>query len=86
MTQNEIYDILGTLIANELGVGSVAISPDTVLAELRGWDSVAMAGLLVAMEIRFDITVQRDQLETLHRVKDLAAIGAAGTRDAALSS
>lgn len=76
--------MLTRLIKEELGAGPVVLTPETVLADLRGWDSVALAGVLVAIEIRLGVVVDRDQLETLSRVEDLADLIAAGTRDQAV--
>ena len=53
---------------------------ETVLADLRGWDSVAIAGVLLAVESRFGIDVDRDRLENLVTAKDLADLAELGSR------
>lgn len=68
----EIYRTLALLIEEELGTGPISLAPETVLADLRGWDSVAVVGVLVGIERRFGIVVDRDQMEALHQAKDLA--------------
>lgn len=72
MTREEIYRVLAMLIGEELGSGPVDITSETVLADLRGWDSVAIAGVLIAIESRFGIEVDRDRLENLSTGQDLA--------------
>ena len=80
MSRDEIYRTLAALIEEELASGPLAVAPATVLRDLRGWDSVATAGVLVAIEIRFGVAADRDRLETLNRVEDLADMIEAGTR------
>ena len=72
MGRADTYRVLGALIGEEIGTGPVELAPETVLADLRGWDSVAIAGVLLAIEARFDIEVDRDRLENLTTAKDLA--------------
>lgn len=72
MSRDEIYRALAALIGEELGTDQVALTPETVLADLRGWDSVAIAGVLIAIESRFGVEVDRDHLENLTMAKDLA--------------
>lgn len=86
MNHDETYRTLTALIEDELAIRPLVLAPETVLADLRGWDSVALAGVLVAIEMRFGVVVDRDQLETLNRVEDLAAIIAAGTGGKARTS
>jgi len=80
VSRDEIYRTLAVLIEEELASGPLALAPETVLRDLRGWDSVATAGVLVAIEIRFGVAVDRERLETLNRVEDLADMVEAGTR------
>lgn len=86
MSRDEIYRTLTALIEDELAAGPVSLTPETVLRDLRGWDSIAFAGVLVAIEIRFGVAVDRDRLEALNRVEDLADILEAGTRGRAQPS
>jgi acyl carrier protein len=72
MSRPETYRVLAALISEETGTAPVELTPETVLADLRGWDSVAIAGVLLAIESRFGIEVDRDCVENLTTAKDLA--------------
>ena len=80
MSREETYRVLAALIGEEIGTGPVELAPETVLADLRGWDSVAIAGVLLAVESRFGIDVDRDRLENLVTAKDLADLAELGSR------
>lgn len=86
MSRDEIVRTLAALIEEELAVGPLALSPETVLRDLEGWDSIAIVGVLVAIESRFGVAVNRNRLETLNRVEDLADIVEADRRRRARSS
>jgi acyl carrier protein len=55
--------VLGDLIGDELGCGPVALQADTILADLPGWDSVAMAGVMLALEDRFGVMLERTSVD-----------------------
>jgi acyl carrier protein len=74
MSDADTYRVLGTLVGEEIGTGPVELTPETVLADLRGWDSVAIAGVLLAIESQFDVEVDRDRLENLTTAQDLAEL------------
>ena len=78
MSREDTYRVLAALIGEEIGIGPVELAPETVLADLRGWDSVAIAGVLLAVEARFGIDVDRDRLENLVTAKDLADLAELG--------
>jgi acyl carrier protein len=65
--------VLGDLIGDELGCGPVALQADTILADLPGWDSVAMAGVMLALEDRFGVMLERTAGDLLALVKTAGA-------------
>jgi acyl carrier protein len=64
--------VLGDLIGDELGCGPVAL--DTILADLPGWDSVAMAGVMLALEDRFGVMLERTSVDGVNTAGDLLAL------------
>jgi acyl carrier protein len=74
VTEAEIYAVLQEIVAAELVAGPVSLAPDTVLDELRGWDSVALAGVVVAIETRFGNPITRAELGEIRRAEDLALL------------
>ncbi len=52
----------------------IELTPDTVAADVPGWDSMAHIALVVETECRFGITFQIAEIEALHRVGDLVRL------------
>ncbi len=52
----------------------IDLTPDTVAADVPGWDSMAHIALVVETECRFGITFQTAEIEGLHRVGDLVRL------------
>jgi len=58
---DETYRLLTEIIKRELQTEIEPLRPDTVLDDLPGWDSVALAGVLLAIEEQFHVNaVRRD--------------------------
>ncbi len=49
----------------------IELTPDTVAADVPGWDSMAHIALVVEAECRFGIIFQAAEIEALHHVGDL---------------
>ncbi|MBW4089942.1 MAG: acyl carrier protein [Proteobacteria bacterium] len=52
----------------------IDLTPDTVAADVPGWDSMAHIALVVETECRFGIAFQAAEIEALHRVGDLVRL------------
>ena len=52
----------------------IALTPDTVAADVPGWDSMAHIALVVEAECRFGITFLAPEVEALHQVGDLVRL------------
>ncbi len=62
---DDLYRVLTTILADELQTDIPPLRPDTVLDDLPGWDSVSLAGVLLAIEERFKVNaVRRDATAT----------------------
>lgn len=70
----DLYATLGALIGEELATPPVALTPATQLDDIPGWDSVALAGVVLAIETRFAVAVSRAQVDGIHTGADLAAL------------
>jgi acyl carrier protein len=70
---------LAAIIGGELGIAPPALDADSELADLPGWDSVALAGVLVALEARFGVAVGRAEIDAIETAGDLARLLPAGS-------
>ena len=70
----DIYARLSHIVAGEIGADGVAIGPETELDDLPGWDSVALAGVLLAIESEFEVGVTRQQIQHMSTGADLARL------------
>ena len=52
----------------------IELTPDSVAADVPGWDSMAHIALVVEAECRFGITFQAAEIEALHQVGDLVRL------------
>jgi len=71
---SDVYEILGGIIGDELGVAPVSLGPDTLLADIPGWDSAALAGVLLGIEDQFGVVANREQIDGLNSGADLAGL------------
>lgn len=71
---SELYATLGALIGEELATPPVPLAPGTQLDDIPGWDSVALAGVVLAIETRYGVAVSRAQVDGIHTGADLAAL------------
>jgi acyl carrier protein len=76
----EPYASLSAIIGKELGVTVPELDAESQLDDLPGWDSVALAGVLVALEARFGVAVGRTEIDAIETAGDLARLCAAATR------
>ncbi|HEX4260784.1 MAG TPA: acyl carrier protein [Acetobacteraceae bacterium] len=58
----------------ELDDPALAVGETTRFADLRGWDSVAVAGVVMAAEERFGLRLSSEEIEQAVRVDDLARL------------
>jgi len=52
----------------------VEVKPDTVLADLPEWDSLAALGVIVMFDIEYQKTITGDHLKQCVTVRDLYAL------------
>lgn len=61
------------LIEEAIDVDEGTLSPDTVLADVDEWDSIAALSLIVMLDENFDKIVSGDQIKALKTVADIFA-------------
>ncbi len=71
---DDTYRRLSQIVGAELGTEPVELQPDTVLDDLPGWDSVALAGVLLAVEEQFNVNAVRRDVGVLATGADLARL------------
>ena len=69
-----LYEQLGRIIGDELGTAPVPLTPETLLDDIPGWDSVTIAGVLLGIEETFDVVATRKLLARLVTGADLARL------------
>ena len=77
----DIQRSVQALVQAETGTDT-NVAPNTVLDDISGWDSVSMAGVLMALEEEYSIRIGRHQVVNLHTVGDLERL----VRDLSLSA
>jgi acyl carrier protein len=65
---------IGDICRAELDDPALAVGETTRFADLRGWDSVAVAGVVMAAEERFGLRLSSEEIEQAVRVDDLARL------------
>ena len=61
------------LIEEVLDVEEGSLSPETELADVDEWDSIAALSLIVMLEEKFEKTVSGAQIKALETVNDILA-------------
>ena len=59
------------LIEEVLDVETGSLTPETLLAEVDEWDSIAALSLIVMLDEKFEKTVSGVQIKALARVNDI---------------
>ncbi len=60
-----------TLIEEVLDVAEGSLTPETLLAEVDEWDSIAALSLVVMLDEKFEKTVSGVQIKALASVNDI---------------
>ena len=61
------------LIEEVLDVEAGALTPETLLADVEEWDSIAALSLIVMLDEKFEKTVSGAQIKALESVSDILA-------------
>lgn len=69
---SDVYAVLTEIVSRELDTALPTLTEATRLDDLSGWDSVALAGVLVEIESRFGVVATRAQIDGVRTAGDLA--------------
>ena len=72
MQSEEIYAQLTAIFHDLFDDDTLVLTPDLTASDVPEWDSFNHINLIVAVESRFKIKFQTDELEALHTVGHLA--------------
>ncbi|MDD2860209.1 MAG: acyl carrier protein [Acidiphilium sp.] len=68
------FETLQAIFRDELFSPSLALTPETVLADIPGWDSVNLSCVILGVEKRFGITFSADQMDRLETAGDFLEV------------
>jgi acyl carrier protein len=74
VTEPEVYAILTELFHELFADDSIVLTPDTTADDVSGWDSFNHLNIIVAVETRFGIKLQTNEIEGLTNVGDMARL------------
>jgi acyl carrier protein len=74
MDEDQIYSRLAKVFEDVLDQEPVALSPDLLISEMDGWDSLTNIRLILTIEKEFDFKFLTSDLENLHSAGDLVAV------------
>ena len=73
VSREELRGRLRKIIADELGVESEEVLPETVIPKIRGADSICQLEATMAIEDEFDLEIPDTVLDQLQTLEDLTA-------------
>ncbi len=68
------FDTLRDIFVTELADPTLALTPETVLADIPGWDSVGLSCVILGVETKFGITFTPAQMDHLETIRDFLTI------------
>ncbi|MGE4552365.1 MAG: acyl carrier protein [Desulfovibrionaceae bacterium] len=79
MDKQAILAAVQDIVRQSLGRNDIELTPETSARDVRGWDSLANIGIVMAVEARFNIRFGLGELDAMKNVGDIVA-GVAGRR------
>jgi acyl carrier protein len=73
MTENT-YDAVSQALAEQLRLDSSAITPESLIADDLGADSLDAVELILALEERYDVIIEPEDAEGLKTVRDVVEL------------
>lgn len=70
----ERFAALHEIFRSELADPDLPLTPETVLADIPGWDSVNLSCVILGVETRFGVTFSAAQMDRLETVGDFLAV------------
>ena len=60
-----------SIVRETLGDPQMPLTPQTVVADVPGWASMAMVNMILAVEVRFGIRVRSRDIDHIVRIGDM---------------
>lgn len=70
---DEIYAALTAVFREVFDDESIQLSPQTTADDVEGWDSLSHINLMIAVELKFDISFTQREMTSFANVGELAA-------------
>ena len=71
MNEDDVLAKLNAILQSLLGDASISLVPQTVRADVPGWDSFAYVNFIVAAETEFGIRFQLAEVESFENVGEI---------------
>lgn len=68
------FETLQAIFQAELFSPDLTLTPEIVLADIPGWDSVNLSCVILGVEQRFGVTLSPEQMDRLQTVGDFLAV------------
>lgn len=67
-----VFEKLKSILVNQLDLEEDVVTPDALIVEDLGADSLDIVDLIMSLEEEFDVEIPDDQIENLKTVGDVA--------------
>jgi acyl carrier protein len=74
VNEQEILAAIAKIVAEEIGAPGITIGPQTTATDVGGWDSMAHARILAALEEELGVSLDFDQAFALKNVGELITL------------
>jgi len=74
MATSEIYDFLHELFRDLFMRDDIVLTPETVAADVEGWDSYKQVEIIIATEDQYGIKMSTREIDSLTSIGDLARL------------
>jgi acyl carrier protein len=74
VTEADVYAGLTEVFHELFADDTIVLTPETTAADVDGWDSFNHLNIIVAVEMRFGIKLQTNEIEGLNNVGDMVRL------------
>jgi len=74
MATSEIYDFLHELFRDLFMRDDIVLTPETVAADVEGWDSYKQVEIIIATEDQYGIKMSTREIDSLTSIGDLVRL------------
>jgi acyl carrier protein len=74
MATSEIYDFLNDLFRDLFMRDDIVLNPETIAADVEGWDSYKQVDIIIATEDKYGIKMTTREIDSLTSIGDLVRL------------